>query len=63
MFTGIILACNMLTNDCMAQAIPTVFTNKDVCNMVAESVREEVTSELPKYVIVMFKCVEFPNPA
>lgn len=63
MFTGIILACNMLTNDCMAQAIPTVFTNKDTCDMVTEAVREEVVSELPKYAIVMFKCVEFPNPA
>jgi hypothetical protein len=63
MFTGIILACNMLTNDCVAQAVPTVFGDKDMCNMVTEALREEVMSELPKYVIVMFKCVEFPSPA
>ena len=63
MFTGIILACNMLTNECMAQAIPTVFTNKDMCSMVTGAVREEAVSELPKYMVVMFKCVEFPSPA
>lgn len=61
MFTGIILACNLLTDECISQAIPTVFNKKEVCYTVTEAVREELISDLPKYAVVMFKCVEFPE--
>lgn len=63
MFVGVILACNLITNECSTLSSPNTFTDKATCNIVASAFRDQLIDTLPKYALVMFKCVEFPKPA
>ena len=62
MFVAVILACNLMTNECVSQSAPKSFTSKDTCNILASAARDQLIDTLPKYALVMFKCVEFPKP-
>lgn len=62
MFVAVVLACNLMTNECVSESAPKSFSDKGTCNIVAGAFRDELINTLPKYALVMFKCVEFPKP-